>query len=147
MLINMMFVAATLAFAFGLSVASYRWFARHNGWPMGEWQAHRPGLAVAVGVLCMVVAMLFALARGDATLLILPLLGGLIALAWTAIARVGSQVALILAPLCALLLIILWIAIATQSATAAGIPSVAPTTNPSVWGATPSHSSLPSGAV
>ena len=64
----------------------------------------------------MVVAMLFALARGDATLLILPLLGGLTALAWTAIARVGAQAALILAPLCVVLLIILWIAAASLAA-------------------------------
>lgn len=146
MLVNVMFVVATLAFAFGLNVATYRWFARHNGWPMGEWQAHRPGLAIAVGVLSMVVAMLFALARGDATVLILPLLGGLSALAWTAIARVGSQLALILAPLCVLLLIILWIAAASQAVTAGAPQALRSIAGLSMESAVPSSSYLSSGA-
>ncbi len=146
MLVNVMFVVATLAFAFGLSVATYRWFARHNGWPMGEWQAHRPGLAIAVGALSMVVAMLFALARGDATLLILPLLGGLTALAWTAIARVGAQAALILAPLCVVLLIILWIAAASQTVTADLARSVVSVAGLSIESAVPSSPAQTSGA-
>ena len=36
--VDTMFWLATAAFAWGLSLASYRWFAVHNGWPMGEWQ-------------------------------------------------------------------------------------------------------------
>ena len=42
--VDPMFVLATAAFALGLSLATYRWFAANSGWPMGEWQAHRPGL-------------------------------------------------------------------------------------------------------
>ena len=97
--VDPMFVLATAAFALGLSLASYRWFAVHNGWPMGEWQAHRPGLPIAIGLFCVLLALMFAMARGGATMLILPLLGVLCALTWTSLLRVGAQSSLLLAPL------------------------------------------------
>jgi hypothetical protein len=109
-----MFIVATLAFAWGLSLASYRWFAVHNGWPMGEWQAHRPGLPIAIGLFAVLFAMLFAFARGDSTALIVPLFGVLCALAWTALTRIGAQSALLLAPLAVLALLFLWITAAGQ---------------------------------
>ena len=107
--VDIMFVLATAAFAWGLSLATYRWFAVHNGWPMGEWQSHRPGLPIAIGLFAIVFAMLFAMARGGATLLILPLLGVLCAVTWTSLTRVGSQSALLLAPAALLALLGLWI--------------------------------------
>ena len=108
--VDIMFLIATAAFAWGLSLATYRWFAVHNGWPMGEWQAHRPGLPIAVGLFCVLFALLFAMARGGATLLILPLFGILCAVTWTALTRVGAQSALLLAPAAVLSLVVLWMA-------------------------------------
>lgn len=112
--VDYMFILATAAFAFGLSLATYRWFALHNGWPMGEWQAHRPGLPIAIGIFAMVFAMLFALARGGSTILILPILGILCALTWTAITRVGAQCALLFAPASMIGLLTLWYMAASQ---------------------------------
>lgn len=107
-----MFILATMAFAWGLSLATYRLFATYNDWPMGEWQAHRPGLPIAIGLFAMASAVAFGLARssvtGDATAIIVPLFGLLCALAWTAIARIGAQCALILAPLSVLALMAVW---------------------------------------
>ena len=114
MFVDPMFVLATAAFAFGLSLATYRWFAVHNGWPMGEWQSHRPGLPIALGFFCVLMAMLFAMFRGGATLLILPLLGVLCALTWTSLTRVGAQSALLLAPAALVGLLILWYAAASN---------------------------------
>jgi len=112
MSVDVMFVVATLAFAWGLSLATYRLFAVYNGWPMGEWQAHRPGLPIAIGLFAMAFAVTFGLARasvtGDATAIIVPLFGVLCALAWTAITRIGAQSALLLAPLAVLALLGLW---------------------------------------
>ncbi len=81
MSIDPMFWLATAAFAWGLSLASYRWFATYNGWPMGEWQAHRPGLPIAIGLLAVMFAVFFAVARGGETVLVLPLFGLICALA------------------------------------------------------------------
>ena len=112
--VDPMFVLATAAFALGLSLATYRWFAVHNGWPMGEWQAHRPGLPIAIGLFCVLLAMFFATYRGGATTLILPLLGVLCALTWTSLFRVGAQSALLLAPLALVGLLALWFSAATS---------------------------------
>ena len=106
--VDPMFVLATAAFALRLSLATYRWFAVHNGWPMGEWQAHRPGLPIALGMFCVLLAMLFALFRGGATVVILPLLGILCALTWTSLLRVGAQSALLLGPAALVSLLLLW---------------------------------------
>lgn len=112
--VDPMFWLATAAFAWGLSLASYRWFAVHNGWPMGEWQAHRPGLPIAIGLFAMLFALLFALARGNTTALVLPLFGVVCSLAWTAITRVGAQSALLLAPLSVAALLVIWMAAASN---------------------------------
>ncbi|MFM9941909.1 MAG: hypothetical protein ACKVP7_20690 [Hyphomicrobiaceae bacterium] len=112
--VDLMFILATLAFAWGLSLTTYRWFAVHNGWPMGEWQAHRPGLPIAIGLFCMAFAIVFGMARGGATVLIVPLFGVLCALAWTAITRIGAQSALLLAPLAVLTLLSLWYVAVTR---------------------------------
>ena len=119
--VDPMFWLATAAFAWGLSLASYRWFAIYNGWPMGEWHAHRPGLPIAIGLFSVLFAMLFALARGGATLLVLPLFGIVCALCWTAITRVGAQLALLLAPLSVVVLIVVWMTAAQQVAADAAL--------------------------
>lgn len=112
--VDPMFWLATAAFAWGLSLASYRWFAVHNAWPMGEWQAHRPGLPIAIGVFAMLFALLFAIARGGTTAMVLPLFGVVCALAWMAIMRVGAQSALILAPLAVGALLASWLLAASH---------------------------------
>ncbi len=112
--VDPMFWLATAAFAWGLSLASYRWFAVHNAWPMGEWQAHRPGLPIAIGLFAMLFALLFALARGGTTALVLPLFGVVCALGWTAITRVGAQSALLLAPLSVAALLVIWLSSAAS---------------------------------
>ena len=112
--VDAMFVLATASFALGLSLATYRWFAVHNGWPMGEWQAHRPGLPIALGLFCVLLSMLFATFRGGATALILPLLGILCALTWTSLMRVGSQSSLLLAPAALVSLLVMWYSAASN---------------------------------
>lgn len=114
--VDLMFLLGTAAFTFGMSLAAYRWFAVHNGWPMGEWQAHRPGLPIAIGLFCMLFAVLFALARGGSTVLVLPLLGALCALTWIALARVGAQISLLFAPASVIALLVYWIAAASAVA-------------------------------
>jgi hypothetical protein len=106
--VDLMFVLATAAFAWGLSLATYKLFAHHNDWPMGAWHVERPGLPIAIGVAAVAIAVLFALARGGATLPVLVLFGIMCALAWTAVTRVGSQTALLLAPLAAVALLVVW---------------------------------------
>jgi hypothetical protein len=105
---DLMFVLATAAFAWGLSVMTYRWFAIQNGWPMGAWQSSLPTLAQTIGFAALAVAVVFALARGMGTTLILPLLGIVCALAWTALLKVGAQSALLLGPLAAVLVLVGW---------------------------------------
>jgi hypothetical protein len=118
--VDAIFVIATLAFAWGLSLATYRLFAVYNGWPMGEWQAHRPGLPIAIGLFAVLFAMLFAVARGGATVLIVPLFGFLCALAWTAMLRIGAQSALLLAPMAVMALLLMWISAANSSLSSGG---------------------------
>lgn len=110
MSIDLMFVLATAAFAWGLSLATYRWFAMNNTWPMGAWQSEQPWLPRAVGLGAVLVAIAFALARGNGTAVVLPLLGLLCAFCWTGILKVGAQSALLLAPAAAILVLIGWIA-------------------------------------
>jgi hypothetical protein len=114
--VDPMFWMATATFAWGLSLATYRWFALHNGWPMGEWQAHRPGLPIAIGLFSMLFAVLFAIARGGNTMFVMPLLGVMCALVWTAITRVGAQSALLLAPASVVALMVYWLLAASHVA-------------------------------
>jgi hypothetical protein len=105
---DLMFVLATAAFAWGLSVMTYRWVAVHNGWPMGAWQADQPKLPRAIGLAALAVAIVFALARGVGTTLALPLAGLVCAVGWTAALKVGAQSALLLGPAAAILVLIGW---------------------------------------
>jgi hypothetical protein len=116
MLIDWMFWLAVAAFAWGLSLAMYRWFAIHNDWPMGEWQAHRPGLPIAIGLFAVFFATLFAVARGGTSVYYLPFLGLIGALGWTALTRVAAQSALLLAPISVIALLVLWMTAASHIA-------------------------------
>jgi hypothetical protein len=107
---DLMFLLATAAFAWGLSVMTYRWIARHNSWPMGAWQSQMPELPVMLGLVVIAVAVVFAMARGWGTSIILPLLGLAIAFGWTVLLKVGAQSALLLGPAAAVLLLIGWAA-------------------------------------
>jgi hypothetical protein len=112
--IDWMFWLAVISFAWGLSLATYRWFAIHNGWPMGEWQAHRPGLPIAIGLFAILFATLFAVARGGTSVYSLPFLGLFGAVAWTAATRVAAQSALLLAPISVVALLVLWMTAASH---------------------------------
>lgn len=101
------------AFGWGLSLATYRIFAVHNGWPMGSWQTDRPRRAIVLGGICMLLAMLFALARGlggyALSASVILLFGVAWAVFWTGFLRVGAQSALLLAPVAACLLLVRWL--------------------------------------
>jgi hypothetical protein len=107
------FILSVMAFGWGLSLASYRAFARHFDWPMGVWQREWPSLPITLGILSMVLAVLFALARGYGGYSIsawaIPLFGLAWAVFWTGFLRVGAQSALFLAPPAGLLLLMRWL--------------------------------------
>ncbi|MGE3066957.1 MAG: hypothetical protein AB7K67_15330 [Hyphomicrobiaceae bacterium] len=114
MTIDVLFYLAVGAFAWGLSLATYRMFAMRYDWPMGAWHRDHPNLPIAIGLVCMVLASLFAAARGyggmSAWGWAVPVLGIAFGILWTGFLRVGAQVALILAPLTAAALMIRWMA-------------------------------------
>jgi hypothetical protein len=110
--IDVGFVLAVVAFGWGLSLATYRMFARLRGWPMGAWQVERHGLTVLLGLAVTAMAAAFAGARGygghELSAAAIPLFGIAWAAFWTGFLRVGAQLALILGPAAALLLAIWW---------------------------------------
>lgn len=110
-MIDNLFLLAVGAFGWGLSLCTYRLFARSNGWPMGALQADLPMIPALLGGIAVLAALLFAAARGwnDGGWVIL-VFGLLLALFWTGFLRVGSQVSLFLAPFCAALLLLGWMA-------------------------------------
>jgi hypothetical protein len=105
---SVMFVFAVAAFAWGLSLATYRWLALSNAWPMGVWQAERPSLPRAIGLAAVAIAVLVALDFSGATALWVILFGAIGAFIWTVLLKVGAQSALLLAPLAALLVLAGW---------------------------------------
>ena len=110
MIVDLPFLLATLTFGWGLSLATYRMFALHYGWPMGTLQAEVPVIPVLLGLLCLTVAFLFAAARGtEFGGWVIILLGLLFAVFWTGFLRVASQTSLFLAPISVVALIIFWL--------------------------------------
>jgi hypothetical protein len=107
------FLLAVVAFGWGLSLATYRLFARHHGWPMGRWHEKRPALPILVGIACMLVAASFATARayGGYTLsaAAIPVFGVAWGVFWIGFLRVGAQSALLLGPAAAVLLLTRWL--------------------------------------
>ncbi len=107
-----LFLLAVAAFGWGLSLATYRLFARSNGWPMGALQADLPIVPVLVGLGGLAAGLLFATARGaeDGGWIIIAF-GLVLAAVWTGFLRVGSQIGLFLVPIVTFLLLLGWLAV------------------------------------
>ena len=111
------FFAATLAFGWGLSLATYRIFAVRNDWPMGALHTSAPMVPILFGLFALAIASLFATVRtapataefdGLGGWWILP--AGLVwAFLWTSLMRTGSQISLLLAPLATVAVMVAWI--------------------------------------
>jgi len=111
-MVDNLFLLAVASLGWGLSLATYRLFARSRGWPMGALQADLPFIPVLIGLVGLFSALLFATARGaDDGGWVIIVLGLLFATIWTGFLRVGSQVALILAPVATFLLLLGWLAV------------------------------------
>lgn len=111
-MIDNLFLLAVASLGWGLSLATYRLFARSRGWPMGALQADLPFVPVLIGLAGLFSALLFATARGaDDGGWVIIALGLLFAAIWTGVLRVGSQVALFLAPIATFLLLLGWLAV------------------------------------
>ena len=111
-MIDNLFLLAVGAFGWGLSLATYRLFARSNSWPMGALQADLPIVPVLVGILALVAGLVFASARGpDEGGWVIIAFGLLLAVIWTGFLRVGSQISLLLAPIATFLLLLGWLSV------------------------------------
>lgn len=110
--VDLPFYLAVAAIGFGLSLMTYRMFARHYEWPMGAWHENHPTLPFLIGFLSLLVGTLFATARWfDGGLYASAAIGAFgvaLAILWTSFLRVGSQISLILAPVAAGLLFVAW---------------------------------------
>jgi energy-coupling factor transporter transmembrane protein EcfT len=110
--VDLPFYFAVAAIGFGLSLMTYRLFARHYAWPMGAWHESHPSLPFIIGLISFLVGALFAAARGlDGGIYAASAIGlfGLsLAILWTSFFRVGSQLSLFLAPVFAGLLFVSW---------------------------------------
>ena len=112
MMVNNLFLLAIAALGWGLSLATYRFFARRYNWPMGALHTDLPGVPILIGLISALCAVGFALAVGaDLGGWVILGCGILLATFWTGFLRVGSQISLFLAPLAAFMLIIGWFAI------------------------------------
>lgn len=107
-----LFLLAVASFGFGLSLATYRLFARSNGWPMGALQADMPVIPVLIGILGLTAGLAFAAARGvsDGGWYII-VVGLMLALLWTGLMRVGSQIGLFIVPVVTFLLLLGWLSV------------------------------------
>lgn len=109
-MIDNLAILAIGAFGWGLSLSTYRIFARQNGWPMGSLHNDLPAVPAIIGLFALFVALMFAAARGAAEGgWIIVLFGLLLAVFWTGFLRVGSQISLVLAPVATVLLLLGWI--------------------------------------
>lgn len=110
-MIDNLFLLAIAAFGWGLSLATYRLFAKRNGWPMGSLQADLPFIPILLGLAALVAAIGYAAARGaDYGGWVIVVSGLLLAVFWTGFLRVGSQISLFLAPWAGFLLLLGWLA-------------------------------------
>ncbi len=111
-MIDNLFLLAVGAFGWGLSLATYRLFARSNSWPMGALQSDLPIVPVLVGILALAAGLVFASARGaDEGGWVIIAFGLLLAVIWTGFLRVGSQISLLLAPIATFLLLLGWLSV------------------------------------
>ncbi|MBA2125148.1 hypothetical protein DLM45_02770 [Hyphomicrobium methylovorum] len=110
--VDNLFLLAVAAFGWGLSLATYRLFAQSRAWPMGALQADAPFIPVLIGLAGLFAGLIFATARGaDDGGWVIIAFGVLLAMIWTGILRVASQLALILAPIATFLLLLGWLAV------------------------------------
>jgi hypothetical protein len=110
-MIDNLFLLAVGALGWGFSLATYRFFARRQGWPMGALQIDFPAVPVLIGLFALCFGLWFAVVRAtDSGGWVILLFGALLALFWTGFLRVGSQISLILAPVATVLLIAGWLA-------------------------------------
>ena len=92
-MVDNLFLLAVAALGFGLSLCTYRLFARSNGWPMGALHADLPVVPVLIGIAGLVAGLLFASARGaDDGGWVIIAFGLILAAIWTGFLRVGSQI-------------------------------------------------------
>jgi hypothetical protein len=111
-LVDNLFLLAVAALGWGLSLATYRLFARARGWPMGALQSNVPFVPVLIGIAGLFSGLMFATARGaDDGGWVIIALGLLFAGLWTGLLRVGSQISLFLAPIATFLLLLGWLAV------------------------------------
>jgi hypothetical protein len=109
-MIDTLALLAIGAFGWGLSLATYRFFAQQYGWPMGDVQWDLPQLPALLGILSLLAGLLFAAMRGSAEGgIVIVAFGLLLALFWTGFLRVAAQTALFLAPLAGALLLVGWL--------------------------------------
>lgn len=109
-MVDNLLLLAIGAFGWGLSLATYRLFARRKSWPTGALHGDLPAVPVVIGLFALVAAIGFAAARGPEASALVAVSGLLLAIFWTGFLRVGSQMSLLLAPAAALLLILGWAA-------------------------------------
>jgi hypothetical protein len=111
-LVDNLFLLAVASLGWGLSLATYRLFARSRGWPMGALQSDLPFVPVLIGLVGLFAALVFATARGaDDGGWVIIALGLLLAALWTGLLRVGSQISLFLTPIATFLLLLGWLAV------------------------------------
>ncbi len=112
LLVDNLFLLAVMALGWGLSLATYRLFAKSNGWPMGALQADLPIVPVLIGLAGLAAGLLFATARGaeEGGWFIIAF-GVILAAVWTGFLRVGSQIGLFLVPIVTFLLLLGWLAV------------------------------------
>jgi heme A synthase len=111
-MIDLPALLAIAALGWGLSLCTYRYFARKNGWTMGSLHADLPAVPTIIGLFAIFVALAFASWRGTPEGgWIVVLFGVLLAFFWTGFLRVGSQVTLFLAPIATAFLIFVWLSL------------------------------------
>lgn len=109
-MVDVPFLLAIGAIGWGLSLASYRFFASRNKWPMGVLHADLPIIPIVIGIIAIAAAGIYAFDRGlDSGGGVIVLFGLLLWLFWTGFLRVGSQISLFLAPAAAALLLVAWL--------------------------------------
>ena len=108
-MIDYLFLLATGAFGWGLSLATYRYFAKRHSWPMGALHVDLPIIPIAIGAFAVFVGLIYAVGQGAAAGgWVIILFGVALAFFWTGFLRVGSQTSLLLAPVAAVLLLFGW---------------------------------------
>jgi hypothetical protein len=111
-MVDNLFLLAVAALGWGLSLATYRLFARSNGWPLGALQSDLPVVPVIIGIAGLLAGLAFASARGyDDGGLVIIAFGIILAAVWTGFLRVGSQIGLFLVPVVTFLLLLGWLSV------------------------------------